>query len=99
MMMILTPMAGDSAGESETANKINSMTQGFYIDGLRFAFVHITEDDIFKSSEIFDVRAPKGLKYIFSFIVSMMETAMKSMPTTIGRSASPRMRIGRKSTR
>lgn len=64
------------------ANKINSMTQGFYSDGLRFAFVHIAEDGIVKSSGIFDVRAPKGLKYIFSFIVSMMETAMKSTPTT-----------------
>lgn len=44
--------------------------------------VHITEDGIVKSSEIFDVRTPKGLKYIFSFIVSITETAMKSTPTT-----------------
>ena len=64
------------------ANEINSITQGFYSDGLRFSFVHITEDGIVKSSEIFDVRVPKGLKYIFSFIVSMMETAMKSTPIT-----------------
>lgn len=68
--------------ENRRANKINSITQGFYSDGLRFAFVHITEDGIVKSSEIFDVRTPKGLKYIFSFIVSITETAMKSTPTT-----------------
>lgn len=64
------------------ANKINSITQGFYSDGLRFGFVHITEDGIVKISGTFDVRLPGGLKYIFSFIVSMMETAMKSTPTT-----------------
>ena len=64
------------------ANKINAITQGFYSDGLRFAFVHITEDGIVELSGTFDVRLPGGLKYIFSFIVSMMETATKSTPTT-----------------
>ena len=64
------------------ANKINSITQGFYSDGLRYAFVHITEDGIVKSSRICDIRVPKELRYIFSFIVSMMETAMKTTPTT-----------------
>ena len=64
------------------AKKINSTTQGFYSDGQRFAFVHITEDGTVKISGTFDIRLPGALKYVFSFIISMMETAMKSTPTT-----------------
>lgn len=64
------------------AKKINSTTQGFYSDGQRFAFVHITEDGTVKISGTFDIRLPGALKYVFSFIISMMETAMKSTLTT-----------------
>lgn len=35
------------------AKKINSITQGFYSDGLRFAFVHISEDGTVKISGTF----------------------------------------------
>lgn len=57
------------------ANKMNSVTQGFYSDGIRFCFIHIAEDGTIKSSEIFNIRSEKGLKSVFSFIVSMMEPA------------------------
>lgn len=62
------------------AMKTNITTQGFYSDGTRFAFVCIIADGAIEESDIFDINRTGGLKMVFSFIVTMMETAMKSTP-------------------
>lgn len=60
--------------------KTNVVTQGFYSDGSRFAFICITADGTIERSLIFDIEYEKGLKTVFNFIVTMMDTAMKSTP-------------------
>jgi len=62
------------------ARKTNIITQGFYSDGTRFVFIYITADGIIEESDIFNIDKKEGLRMIFSFIVAMMETAMKSTP-------------------
>jgi hypothetical protein len=60
--------------------KTNVITQGFYSDGARFAFIGITADGTIEQSSIFDIDEKGGLRMVFSFIVTMMETAMKNTP-------------------
>lgn len=79
-------LSGNHGGDSEELEENQlpiSVTQGIYSDGLLFGFILITEDGIVEKSSVFDL-AKKGLQMVFSFIVSrgMMETAMKSTPTT-----------------
>jgi hypothetical protein len=62
------------------AMKTNITTQGFYSDGTRFAFICITADGTVEESDAFNINRTGGLKMVFSFIVTMMETAMKSTP-------------------
>jgi hypothetical protein len=62
------------------ARKTNIITRGFYSDGTRFAFICITADGIIEQSAIFNINLARDLKIVFNFIVSMMETAMKSSP-------------------
>jgi hypothetical protein len=62
------------------ARKTNIITQGFYSDGMRFAFICITADGIIEKSAIFEINFARDLKMVFNFIVTMMETAMKSTP-------------------
>ena len=62
------------------ARKTNIITQGFYSDGMRFAFICITADGIIEKSAIFEINFARELKIVFNFIVTMMETAMKSTP-------------------
>jgi len=62
------------------AKKTNLITQGFYSDGARFAFICITADGIIQESAIFNIDHVWDLKMVFNFIVTMMETAMKSTP-------------------
>lgn len=62
------------------ARKTNIITQGFYSDGSRFAFICITADGSIERSPIFEIEFEKDLKMVFNFIVTMMETAMKSTP-------------------
>lgn len=62
------------------AGKTNIITQGFYSDGHRFAFVYITEDGTVEQFPTFDVGIEGGLSLVFSFIVAMLETALKSTP-------------------
>lgn len=64
------------------ARKTNTTTQGFYSDGTRFVFVCIKADGVIEESDTFDIGRTGGLKMVFSFIISMMETAMKSTPNT-----------------
>lgn len=63
------------------AKKVNYRTQGFYSDGTRFGFLCITEEGVVRHSRIFDISKKGELKVVFSFIVNMMETAMKMTPT------------------
>jgi len=65
------------------ARKTNIITQGLYSDGSRFAFVYITADGTIKRSRIFDIEFERDLKMVFNFIVTMIETAMKSTPNAI----------------
>jgi hypothetical protein len=62
------------------AKKTNIVTQGFYSDGTRFVFICITADGVIEESTTFDIDVARDLKIVFSFIVAMMETAMKSTP-------------------
>jgi hypothetical protein len=64
------------------AKKTNITTQGFYSDGSRFAFICITADGEIERSRTYDIefQGELELKTVFNFIVTMMETAMKSTP-------------------
>ncbi len=63
------------------AGKTNAVTQGFYTDGYRYCFVAINADGKVESSVPYDVMNPEGGKTIFNFIVSILESAMKTSPT------------------
>lgn len=63
------------------AGKTNIITQGFYSDGTRFGFVCIKDSGAIVQSPTWDTQAEGGLKMVFSFIVAMLETALKSTPT------------------
>lgn len=63
------------------AKKVNYRTQGFYSDGTRFGFLCITEEGVVRLSRIFDIGKRGELKMVFSFIVNIIETAMKMTPT------------------
>ena len=63
------------------AGKTNIITQGFYSDGTRFGFVCIKDDGTIVQSPTWDTQAGGGLRMVFSFIVAMLETALKSTPT------------------
>lgn len=62
------------------AKKVNHRTQGFDSDDTRFCFLCITEEGMVRTSRIFDIEQG-DLKVVFSYIVNMMETAMKMTPT------------------
>jgi hypothetical protein len=62
------------------AGKTNIVTQGFYSDGTRFGFVSIKDDGTIVQSPTWDTRAEGGLGMVFSFIVTMIDTAMKVTP-------------------
>jgi len=62
------------------AKKTNIITQGFYSDSSRFAFIRITAGGTIEQSSIFNIDFERDLKMVFNFIVTMMETAMKSTP-------------------
>ncbi|KAK3174086.1 hypothetical protein OEA41_001330 [Lepraria neglecta] len=63
------------------AGKTDIITQGFYSDGTRFGFVCIKDDGTIVQSPTWDTHAGGGLGMVFSFIVAMLETALKSTPT------------------
>lgn len=63
------------------AGKTNIIAQGLYSDGARFAFVCIKDDGTIVQSPTWDTQAEGGLSMVFSFIVAMLETALKSTPT------------------
>ena len=60
---------------------MNIITQGFYSDGRRFAFVYITKDGTIKQSSTYNLGIEKGLSMVFSFIIAILETSLKITPT------------------
>ena len=62
------------------AGKKNTVTQGFYTDGYQYCFMAINADGVVESSPIYDVMNREGGKTIFNFIVTILESAMKSSP-------------------
>ncbi|KAI4127080.1 MAG: hypothetical protein LQ338_003399 [Usnochroma carphineum] len=63
------------------AGKINTTTQGFYSDGEFFCFVAVRNDSTVRRSPMIDINLPHGLDIVFSFLVTMLDTALKSTPT------------------
>ena len=64
------------------AGKTNIITQGFFSDGIRFGFICIKDNGVVLHSPTCDTEARGGLSMVFSFIVAMLETSLKSTPTT-----------------
>ncbi|KAI9786471.1 MAG: hypothetical protein M1839_006931 [Geoglossum umbratile] len=62
------------------ASKTNVATQGFWSDGLQYTFMSITNSGTIEQSRSYDIMTDEGLKTIFNFIISILETAMKSAP-------------------
>ena len=62
----------------QQAKKTNSVIQGFYSDGLQYKFVCITANGTINRSRTFDISLADDLKMVFNFVITMMETAMKS---------------------
>ena len=50
--------------------------------GTRFGSVYITDSGVIMQSPTWDTRAEGGLSMVFSFIVAMLETSLKSTPIT-----------------
>ncbi|KAL9103622.1 MAG: hypothetical protein Q9163_001349 [Psora crenata] len=63
------------------AKKTNVVTQGFYTDGYRYCFMAINNYGQVESSLTYDVMTKEGGKTIFNFIVTILESAIKSSPT------------------
>ena len=63
------------------AGRTNIITQGFYSDSECFAFIYIDNDGCILYSPTWDTRGNGGLNMIYSFIVAMLENALKSTPT------------------
>ena len=62
------------------AGKTNVVTQGFWSDGFRYTSMSINNSGTVEQSRCFDIMSDDGLKTIFNFIVSILETSMKSTP-------------------
>lgn len=63
------------------AGKTNAVTQGFYTDGYLYRFMVIDADGEIGRSPIYEIQERRGLKTVFNFIVTILETALKSSPT------------------
>jgi hypothetical protein len=66
--------------QRKKAGKTNTAIQGFYSDGYRYCFMSINAEGVVEVSHQFDVLSPEGCKTIFNFIVTILESAMKSSP-------------------
>jgi hypothetical protein len=61
--------------------KTNITSQGFYSDGRTFVFMSIDNDGTVYESEMYQRRTEDGLNTIYSFIVALLTSAMRSSPT------------------
>jgi hypothetical protein len=62
--------------------KINMTAQGFYSDGLQYRFLSIDEEGLVYISRTYDSALSGDLRTIYNWIVTMLETATCSSPTT-----------------
>lgn len=67
-----------------SAAKTNPVVQGFFTDGARYTFLAITNEGVVQRSRPYEVNVnePADVKTVFNFIVTQMETACRSTPTT-----------------
>ena len=63
------------------AEKKNSLVQGFYSDGSRFAFLAIKDDGTIEASRIYQALNIDDRDKIFSFITTILDAAVRSSPT------------------
>lgn len=63
------------------AKKVNCQTQDFYSNNTRFGFLCIIKESIVRQFRILDISKKGELKVVFSFIVNIMETAIKMTST------------------
>lgn len=61
--------------------KTTVVVQGFYTDGRQYTFMSIGNNGKVQSSCALAVMGTAGRKTIFNFIVKMLDTAMKSIPS------------------
>lgn len=63
------------------AGKTDTVAQGFYTDGYLYCFMAIDTDGEIDQSPIYNINGKHDRKTVFNFIVSILETALKSSPT------------------
>jgi hypothetical protein len=63
------------------AGKTNCTVQGFFTDGNMYRFMSISNDGEVMASDIYFIERPGHKKTVFNFIVTILESALKSTPT------------------
>jgi len=63
------------------AGKTNCTVQGFFTDGNMYRFMSISNDGEVMASDIYFIQRPEHMKTVFNFIVTTLESALKSTPT------------------
>jgi len=66
--------------QRKRAGKKNTTIQGFYTDGYLYRFMSIDNEGVVEESPHYSIMSPQGGKTIFNFIVTILESAMKSSP-------------------
>lgn len=64
------------------AEKQNCIVQGCYTDGERYVFMCIDNDGLVAMSNVYDIRGHEQRKMVFNYIVTVLETAVRTSPTT-----------------
>lgn len=64
------------------ARKRNAIVQGCYTDGERYVFVCIDNDGLVAISNVYDIRGVEQRKVVFNYLVTVLETAVRTSPTT-----------------
>lgn len=72
------------------AGKTNAVAQGFYTNGYLYHFMAIDADGEIKQSPIYNISERQDRKTVFNFVVTILETALKSSPTVIPAKAGKR---------
>lgn len=65
------------------AGKTNTDVQGFFTDGGFYVFVAIRANGVVERSRVLDIKDPVSRKTIFNFVVTILESAIKSSPSTM----------------
>lgn len=64
------------------AGKQNCIVQGCFTDGERYVFMCIDNEGLVAMSNVYDIRGHEQRKVVFNYIVAMLETAVRTGPTT-----------------